>query len=116
MLRPMMPGTGSGGFAGGTPRPERPGSGMPYGGRFRPGSVGGMPYPPSMMPPGSTGGGAEEPSNGNEEQESNIELVIYGVVTLYNQYPPRQPLTAVEPGSSTTDTTPQATPPAGKQP
>jgi hypothetical protein len=51
-------------------------------------------------------GGMEEPTNGTEEQESNLELVIYGVVTLYSPYPPRAALTAVEGGGGTPDTTP----------
>jgi hypothetical protein len=51
-------------------------------------------------------GYGQSPSlGGNEEAESNIELVLYGIISLYEPYPPRPPLPSVE-GS------PAPTPPA----
>lgn len=45
---------------------------------------------PDSMRPTKTGvqSPVEEPSSGNQ-QETNVELVIYGVITLYERYPPR---------------------------
>jgi hypothetical protein len=41
-------------------------------------------YDPRNTPAPSTGGGGM-----SEEQESNVELCIYGIVTLYERFPPR---------------------------
>jgi hypothetical protein len=40
--------------------------------------------------PGPWGGGAETGSaEASDEQESNVELVLYGIVSLYERFPPR---------------------------
>jgi hypothetical protein len=71
---------------------------MSFGGS---GSKGGRPFSP--MPGGVTPGGAVPPGIdpeaggtpggygmvSNEEAENNVELVIYGIVTLYERYPKR---------------------------
>ncbi len=49
--------------------------------RFGPGFKG---DPPAPKAPEQTGGGAD--------LETNMEMVIYGIVTLYQRYPPRPPL------------------------
>jgi hypothetical protein len=42
------------------------------------------------MGAGGVGGGAKEPaSSGGGDLETNMEMVIYGVMTLYQRYPPR---------------------------
>ena len=46
------------------------------------GGEGAFPPPPGMQGPGGEGGG--------NEIESNVELVLYGVVTLYERYPQRK--------------------------
>jgi hypothetical protein len=81
----------------------QPGAGPPS---YRP--PGGMMVPPpNMMPPGGRdgfrnpimpaypgmpGSPGETAVFGGDDQESNIELVLYGVVTLYERYPLRPPL------------------------
>jgi hypothetical protein len=90
MSRPMFPGAGR-------PRmPMIPGAGDMTG-----------PGYPGMGGPGMYGPGyGQSPSlGGNEEAEANIELVLYGIISLYEPYPPRPPLPSAE-GS------PAPTPPA----
>ncbi len=47
-----------------------------------------FPNPKDPMPPPEAvdPGFPPRPSAASEEQESNVEMVIYGVVTLYNRY------------------------------
>jgi hypothetical protein len=52
-------------------------------GSVPPGMMGGMPFPSVMQP------GAATSAAGGDEDESNFELVIYGIVSLYERYPPR---------------------------
>jgi hypothetical protein len=79
MKPPTMPKMGSGpGFPGGSSSGRAsyiPAAGYPMQGSFPGGS-------------GPVGPGPEGPS-ASDEPEANIELVIYGVVTLYERYPPR---------------------------
>ncbi len=42
--------------------------------------------PPGIRPPGRQ---AEDEQAGGNQDETNVELVIYGVITLYERYPPR---------------------------
>jgi hypothetical protein len=45
-----------------------------------------MPMPgPLASQPGQPGGG------GDEEIEGNVELILYGTMTLYQRFPPRLP-------------------------
>jgi hypothetical protein len=77
----------AGGFIGGNAKAivvMPSGSGMPFGGSFMPG--GGMPFGPSR--PGASGENGR-PGGSAEEPETNVELVLYGVVSLYERYPPR---------------------------
>ena len=84
MFQPMgvlMPGVGSGPRGGGS-SPPTGGLGAPPGlaaGGFPGMLAGGAPGIPSA---GNTGG--------SEELENNLELVIYGIVTLYERYPKRK--------------------------
>jgi hypothetical protein len=98
----LPPNFGSGGSMG-FPRPPV----IPSGGSFFPGSGSGGPGPmPGRMPspgtgftggmagqvffPGMTGPGASGAAAGAaDEPETNVELVLYGVVSLYERYPPR---------------------------
>jgi hypothetical protein len=59
----------------GTPTPFGPGGRLPF---QPPMGRGGMPSQPS---PGASGGG--------DDSESNMELVLYGIVSLYERFPPR---------------------------
>jgi hypothetical protein len=61
--------------------------------------------PPPVPLPGPREGFEGRPEDGmrpsaaagSDEQEANVELVIYGVATLYERYPPRQQPTTGEP-------------------
>jgi hypothetical protein len=98
-LRPQVPGDKAGGSNTGEARPGnysfmppsfgKSGSGMP--GRFGTGAGFG---PSGISPPGV--GAQTGPS---DDLEANLELVIYGVVTLYERYPPR-PASAEVPGQA----------------
>jgi hypothetical protein len=79
-----------------------PGGGMSYPVPSYPGAAG-MPYPGSL---GSGYGGQAPSLGGNEEPEANVELVLYGIISLYQPYPQRPPL----PGSEGAPA--PATPPA----
>jgi hypothetical protein len=57
-------------------------------GRFGPKGGKGLPGPMNPAPEGSGSSGADV--------ETNMELVIYGIVTLYQRYPPRPPLPALD--------------------
>ena len=100
-LRPQVPSEkeeggfpGFGGFGGFTqpgigPMQPRPLGGVSGG----PGGPGGFPRGPGAFPgafPGGAGGfgGYDSQSAANDELEANMELVLYGVVTLYERYPP----------------------------
>jgi hypothetical protein len=110
----LSPGAGFGGSRrfpglGGPSMPER-------GGRLQlPGSERGRPspgvgYPGTGMPGYGYGFGAQPPdAAGSEEQESNVELVVYGIISLYEPYPLRPPLAAAEAPPA------QPTPEAGKE-
>jgi hypothetical protein len=71
---------GSGDFKG----PPSTGSFPGFGSKSGPPASGGS----SMYTPGLIYG-APEVASGTDDQESNIELVLYGVVSLYEPYPPR---------------------------
>lgn len=70
---------------------------LPYSGQFpRPGTFPmptPMPTPTPMPGPGPgyppTGGGLGQGNEGGSITETNLEIVIYGVMTLYQRYPPR---------------------------
>jgi hypothetical protein len=96
----MMPGAPPGG------RPRMPMAPTP-GERPYPGSYPGGSYPGGSYPgmPGYGYGGQPPSAGENEEAESNMELVLYGIISLYEPYPPRPPL----PGSDGT-ATPAPTP------
>jgi hypothetical protein len=81
------------------PMMSRPGMMQP--GMMQPGMM-----PPTMRPPegfknpimgypgmpGGPPGSGDTPLAGGDDQESNVELVLYGVVTLYERYPLRPPI------------------------
>jgi hypothetical protein len=60
-----------------------PGMGRGTGGLARFGHPGPAYNPPPTATQATTGGGGEE-------QEANVELVLYGVVSLYERFPPRR--------------------------
>jgi hypothetical protein len=72
------------------------------GSKGRPFTVGTPPGVPPGVPPGESPMGSAGISGygggmiSNEEIENNVELVIYGIVTLYERYPKR----AVQVGDS----------------
>ncbi len=80
MLRPSF--GGGSGFRPGSKRPMGPspmGPAMPMGGGSFPPGAGGM-----------MGNGYGSPAvSASDDLEANMELVIYGIVTLYNRYPPQ---------------------------
>jgi hypothetical protein len=81
--RGMAPLGGSSGFRPPTmPRPGGRMGGMPIGATGYPGSA-----PPLGMP-GAMYGASSAPVEA-DEQEANVELVLYGIVTLYERYPQR---------------------------
>lgn len=55
-----------------------------------PGGVFPKGFPPRPMFPGP-GGVPDANQGGDEETEANVELVLYGTVTLYERFPPRDP-------------------------
>jgi hypothetical protein len=87
-------GPGAGAFSGGAPAgpvgsggPPGSGGGGPAGGA--PGSGGLAPSGGGIVAsgPGMTGGVAALAAALVDEPENNIELVLYGVVSLYERYP-----------------------------
>jgi hypothetical protein len=48
---------------------------------------GGFPGLPGAVGPGGAAGDAQEAATDN--MEANMEIVLYGVMTLYERYPPR---------------------------
>jgi hypothetical protein len=62
------------------------------GSEFRPKGIGIFPGPGREgrpIPGGPGPRGEREPSAAGDDSESNMELVIYGIMTLYQRYPPR---------------------------
>jgi hypothetical protein len=52
-----------------------------------------QPPPPKFLPPMNElpgGEGTARPTAVTDDPESNVELIIYGIATLYERYPPRQ--------------------------
>lgn len=62
------------------------------------GQPGQFPFPGKEGPPMSQGGQPKLTGSlaAMEERESNCELVVYGIVSLYERYPPRQATTRTE--------------------
>src|SRR5204862_108996 len=53
--------------------------------------------PGPMRPMGPFGpGGPIPPAAGGGDSDNSMELVIYGVMTLYQRYPPRPPMPAAD--------------------
>ncbi|MCS7045207.1 MAG: hypothetical protein NZO58_02505 [Gemmataceae bacterium] len=73
-----------GAVTGGGPRPEGSGGGPPKGINFP-----GTSAPATGFNPGQTGSSAASTAP-TEEIENNVELVIYGIMTLYERYPKRK--------------------------
>jgi hypothetical protein len=73
--------------------PSGPGGGPFPGGPFPGGPFPKGPFPKGPFPVGKDFRPPNQPSSqsgaGGDSQEVNMELVIYGIVTLYERYPPR---------------------------
>lgn len=63
---------------------------MPNFPRLRPGGGGGIGPMPGFQPKNQSG------ESGSADLETNMEMVIYGIVTLYQRYPPRPVLPPLE--------------------
>jgi hypothetical protein len=77
-------GYGAGGYGGGSLGGARFGGFGGFGGNFGGGTFGG----------GAGLGQGRSAITGGDSQEDNVELVIYGIASLYQRYPPRPPETA----------------------
>jgi hypothetical protein len=88
-----------------------PGGKMGSGSYFQPSRSSAMPYPMGGTDAGGTGypgypgmtgyPGSGLPSAGGDEGETNMELGLYGIVSIYERFPPRR---TPAPGAATTTT------------
>jgi hypothetical protein len=84
----MMFGKGRGGFGGKFTPGGRPGGRPPFGGGGMigpgPGGMGGF------GGPGGFGGASGDDSVvSGDDNDRNVELVVYGIISLYERYPPK---------------------------
>jgi hypothetical protein len=61
------------------------------------GFTGGFPAGGAFPPPGSSGYPGAAGQEAAQDMEANMELVIYGIITLYNRYPPLPQAAAAPP-------------------
>jgi hypothetical protein len=101
----MYPSSGYGSGSGRMGIPKMPYGGSKSGFPPMPGGTG-IGLGPDGGPPSPYGGYSGQDSGitaglGSDDEESNVEVVIYGFVTLYERYPPRPPAPAsTESGSN----------------